>query len=117
MRCANRLAQAATVRPSFFLDPLSAIVAAIRKTKDSVRKYRIDDQPDRGESNNAIRDDRTNAPVAHKDRRHQVEIEKAVQSPIDRTQQDQNIGNQIRYDHNALPPFISLPRHSAFYNG
>lgn len=60
---------------------------------NSARKHRVDNQPNRRKRYQAIDNDGADAPVPHKNRRYEVEVENAVQSPIDRAEQHEDVRN------------------------
>lgn len=71
--------------------------------QDAARKDGRKDQPDRSQRDEHIDDDRADRAVPHEDGGHKVEIEDAVQPPIHRAQQHEDIRNKIGYEH-KLPP-------------
>ena len=70
------------------------------KPKHTVRDKRRKDQPKRGKRNERIGDDRANRSRACKHLRNEIEIEKPEQAPVDRTENYQDIRDNVNHSHN-----------------
>ena len=57
----------------------SYVLLSVREqADDAARKYRVNDQPDRRERDDAVDNNGAYAPILHKDRGHEVEIKDTV---------------------------------------
>ena len=69
------------------------------KAQYAPRKHGIDQQPQCGDRDQYIYDDRADASVSVEDRGDEIKVKFAVQSPIYRTEQHKDIRDKICYKH------------------
>lgn len=76
------------------------LCASAFEPKHAVRDKRRKDQPKRGKRNDRIGDDRAHRSRARKYLRNEIKIEQPEQTPVDRTDDYQNIRDNVDHSHN-----------------
>ena len=90
------------------------LCASAFEPKHAVRDKRRKDEPKRRKRDNRIGDDRANRSRARKHLRNEIEIEQTEQTPVDRTDDYQNIRDNVDHSHN-FPSWKQYVSHFGIY--